>query len=111
MRDITRQFERIEPARQDRAREILGKAQRILTQKTKDKHKLFAFQAPEVECIAKGKAGTPYGFGVKVTDRHDTESVLNNPRFSGPRFLRSLMSDRTTHRARESRGHKEAAAS
>jgi IS5 family transposase len=51
----------------DRAREILRRAQRILTQKTKDKHKLYAFHAPEVECIAKGKARTPYEFGVKVT--------------------------------------------
>lgn len=67
MRDIARQVERIEPARQDRAHEILARAQRILTQKTKDKHKLYAFHAPEVECIAKGKARTPYEFGVKVT--------------------------------------------
>jgi IS5 family transposase len=67
MRDIARQVERIEPARQDRAREILAKARRILAQKTKDKNKLYAFHAPEVECIAKGKARTPYEFGVKVT--------------------------------------------
>jgi IS5 family transposase len=46
---------------------LLRRAQRILTQKTKDKHKLYAFHAPEVECIAKGKARTPYEFGVKVT--------------------------------------------
>jgi IS5 family transposase len=34
----------------------LGRANRILTQQTKDKNKLYAFHAPEVECISKGKA-------------------------------------------------------
>ena len=67
MRDVGRQLERIDPSRQDRAREILGRASRILTQQTKDKNKLYAFHAPEVECISKGKARTPYEFGVKVT--------------------------------------------
>jgi IS5 family transposase len=33
----------------------------------KDKNKLYALHAPEVECIAKGKARTPYEFGVKVS--------------------------------------------
>jgi len=32
-----------------------------------DKHKLYALHAPEVECIAKGKARNPYEFGVKVS--------------------------------------------
>lgn len=41
--------------------------QRILTQKPKDKNKLYALHAPEVECISKGKAKTPYEFGVKVS--------------------------------------------
>ena len=66
-REVTRQIERIGAEHRDRARELLRRAQRILTQKTKDKHKLYAFHAPEVECIAKGKARTPYEFGVKVT--------------------------------------------
>ena len=33
----------------------------------KDKHKLYALLAPEVECIDKGKARCPYEFGVKVS--------------------------------------------
>ena len=33
----------------------------------KDKNKLYALRAPEVECLAKGKARTPYEFGVKVS--------------------------------------------
>ena len=44
-----------------------GAGQRILTQQTKDKDKLYALHAPEVECIAKGKVKTPYEFGVKVS--------------------------------------------
>jgi IS5 family transposase len=40
---------------------------RILTQRRKDKSKLYALHAPEVECIAKSKARTPYEFGVKVS--------------------------------------------
>jgi IS5 family transposase len=52
---------------QAQAKELLHRAHRILTQKTKDKNKLYAMHAPEVECISKGKAKTPYEFGVKVT--------------------------------------------
>ena len=40
---------------------------RILTQKTRDKNKLYALHAPEAECISKGMARTPYEFGVKVS--------------------------------------------
>src|SRR6202000_336157 len=32
-----------------------------------DKTKLYALHAPEVECLAKGNARTPYEFGVKVS--------------------------------------------
>jgi hypothetical protein len=32
-----------------------------------DRNKLYALYAPEVECLAKGKARTPYEFGVKVS--------------------------------------------
>jgi transposase, IS5 family len=42
------------------------RAQRIATQQPKDKKKLYALHAPEVECIGKGKARKPYEFGVKV---------------------------------------------
>lgn len=42
-------------------------AQRLHAQKRDDKNKLYALHAPEAECIAKGKARTPYEFGVKVS--------------------------------------------
>ena len=45
----------------------LERAERIRTQQPKDKHKLYALHAPEVECIGKGKARRPYEFGVKVS--------------------------------------------
>jgi IS5 family transposase len=49
----------------------LERAQRIWSQtaakKNRDgKGKLYAFHAPEVECIGKGKSRQPYEFGVKV---------------------------------------------
>jgi transposase, IS5 family len=45
----------------------LGLAARLLVQKKKDKNKLYSLHAPEVECIAKGKAHKKYEFGVKVS--------------------------------------------
>lgn len=66
-RDILRQLDKVPQTQQAALRELLGRTQRILTQKTKDKNKLYALHAPEVECIAKGKARTPYEFGVKVS--------------------------------------------
>ena len=50
-----------------KVQELLERTARILTQAPKDKSKLYALHAPEVECISKGKARTPYEFGVKVS--------------------------------------------
>ena len=44
---------------------ILGEL--VLTQKRTTKGKLYSLHAPEVECLAKGKAHKPYEFGVKVS--------------------------------------------
>ena len=66
-REVARQVERVcEPAR-TRLADLLARTERILAQRPKDKGKLYALHAPEVECIAKGKARTPYEFGVKVS--------------------------------------------
>jgi transposase, IS5 family len=46
---------------------LMERAERIRTQQPKDKHKLYALHAPEVECIGKGKARKPYEFGVKAS--------------------------------------------
>ena len=55
----------------DALSEALSKAQRIADQSRSRKSidgvpKLYAWHAPEVECISKGKARQPYEFGVKV---------------------------------------------
>jgi len=67
MRDVERQLDGV--AQQSRAalEELIGRTKRILSQKQKDKNKLYALHAPEVECISKGKARKPYEFGVKVS--------------------------------------------
>ena len=39
----------------------------VLTQERKTKNKVYSMHAPEVECIAKGKASKPYEFGVKTS--------------------------------------------
>ena len=66
-RDIERQLDKVPESARSKLQELLGRTQRILTQKPKDKNKLYALHAPEVECISKGKARRPYEFGVKVS--------------------------------------------
>ncbi len=46
---------------------MLQRAKRIHHQKQHDTNKLYSMQAPEVECIAKGKAHKKYEFGCKVS--------------------------------------------
>jgi IS5 family transposase len=70
MREVQRKLERAGEASAgafSRLREVMSRAQRIRTQRPKDKNKLYAMHAPEVECIGKGKARQPYEFGVKVS--------------------------------------------
>jgi len=50
-----------------RVQTVMERAERIRKQKPKDKNKLYAMHAPEVECIGKGKARQPYEFGVKAS--------------------------------------------
>lgn len=45
----------------------LALAARLLAQAKTDRAKLYALHAPEVECLAKGKAHKRYEFGVKVS--------------------------------------------
>jgi len=66
-REVTRKLHELPEQARRKAQDLLHRVSRILTQKTRDKNKLYALHAPEVECISKGKARTPYEFGVKVT--------------------------------------------
>ena len=66
VRDIERKIE----GQPDLVQAFEPKLERIkqfLAQKPNDKNKIYALHAPEVECIAKGKARTRYEFGVKVS--------------------------------------------
>ena len=47
--------------------EPLARVARLLAQQKTDHGKLYALHAPEVECLAKGKAHKRYEFGVKVS--------------------------------------------
>lgn len=46
---------------------LLTQSNRLLKQKKDTAHKLYSLHAPEVECIAKGKAHKRYEFGCKVS--------------------------------------------
>lgn len=52
---------------QDRFSPLFENAHRLLQQQRNDKNKLYSLHAPEVECIAKGKAHKKYEFGCKVS--------------------------------------------
>jgi IS5 family transposase len=45
----------------------LARVERLLAQQRTDKNKLYALHAPEVACIAKGKAHKKYEFGAKIS--------------------------------------------
>lgn len=62
IRDIRRKCPRPKPALEL----LLERSERILRQRRHDSPKLYSVHAPEVECIAKGKAHRPYEFGCKV---------------------------------------------
>jgi len=63
VRDIRRKEEVI-----DKELEIfLARADRLLSQLRDSKDKLYSIDAPEVECISKGKAHKRYEFGCKVS--------------------------------------------
>jgi IS5 family transposase len=47
--------------------ELLRLAERLLSQRRTDTHKLYSVHEPQVECIAKGKAHKKYEFGCKVS--------------------------------------------
>lgn len=67
---------------------LLARAERIRTQQQKDKNKLYALHAPEVECISKGKARNRYEFGVKVSlaVTHKQGLMVGAKRFTGNPF-------------------------
>ena len=66
---VTRDLERkvaANPLWEEKFKPSLDLARRLLGQRREDKNKLYSLHAPEVECIAKGKAHKKYEFGCKV---------------------------------------------
>ena len=51
----------------ERLRELVALAERLLEQTRTSKHKVYSVHAPEVECIAKGKVHKRYEFGCKTS--------------------------------------------
>ena len=66
VRDIERKTAS-NPTLQGQFAEELSLAHRLLKQQLHDRNKLYSLHAPEVECLAKGKAHKHYEFGVKVS--------------------------------------------
>ena len=67
LREVRRKLPVISASSQAGLLDVLQRAERIRTQRPKDKNKLYAFHAPEVSCISKGKARKPYEFGCKAS--------------------------------------------
>jgi len=64
---IVREIERQAETPSDKLGKLLQTAHRIHAQQRHDKNKIYSVHEPEVECIAKGKAGKQYEFGNKVS--------------------------------------------
>ena len=68
VRDIARKAEKIQGQIADESlRELLALAARLLRQTRTSKNKIYSVHAPEVECLAKGKAHKRYEFGCKTS--------------------------------------------
>jgi IS5 family transposase len=63
---VLREINRKQPEQDVMLRTLTLQAEQLLAQKKEDKNKLYSLHAPEVECIAKGKAHKKYEFGCKV---------------------------------------------
>ncbi len=85
IRDIERKITG-DPVRMKPLGSVLERARTIHSQKPGDTQKLYAFHAPEVECIGKGKARTRYEFGVKAS------LATTNERCKGGQLVLGAMS-------------------
>ena len=64
---VIREMERQVTEPSEKLSQLLATAHRIHAQQRHGKNKVYSVHEPEVECIAKGKAGKPYEFGNKVS--------------------------------------------
>jgi transposase, IS5 family len=70
---------------QEAFRPVAEPIARLLTQNKQDRQKIYARHAPEVECMAKGKARTRFEFGVKAS------FVVINAHAKGGQFVVGAM--------------------
>jgi IS5 family transposase len=87
---------------QDKLNHWMALAERIRTQKTKDKTKLYALHAPEAECIKKGKSRRPFEFGVKasIAVTHKQGLIIGDRTFPGNPYEGHTLAEQieqTTH--------------
>ena len=75
--------------------DLLAKTEKLLNQKREDKNKLYSIHAPEVGCIAKGKAHKKYEFGVKtsIATTHKSNFVVGIKALSGNPYDGHTLSD------------------
>jgi IS5 family transposase len=64
---VMREIERKVTEPSEKLAKLLKAAHQIHAQQRNDKNKVYSVHEPEVECIAKGKAGKKYEFGNKVS--------------------------------------------
>ncbi len=64
---VVREIERQAETPSSKLAKLLETAHRIHLQQKHDKNKIYSVHEPEVQCIAKGKAGKQYEFGNKVS--------------------------------------------
>jgi len=83
IRDIERKADNID----DQLLLMLNRARQIYNQKRTDKHKLYSIDAPEVSCIAKGKAHKRFEFGSKIslTTTNEKDWIVGVYRVKGNR--------------------------
>lgn len=79
--------------------DLLEKARHLLTQTKTSKNKLYSLHAPEVECIAKGKAHKRYEFGCKVAlvITHKQGLALSAQAMHGNPYDGHTLQDSLTH--------------
>jgi IS5 family transposase len=80
-------------------RTVLQRAVRLVSQSPKDKAKLYALHAPEVQCISKGKARQPYEFGVKsgIAVTHQSCLVIGARTFPGNPYDGHTLQEQIEH--------------
>lgn len=85
VRDIERKMTK---GQENLFKSTLEVARRLLVQDKNSKNKIYSVHAPEVYCVAKGKANKKYEFGCKVAlaVTHKQGLVLSSKALEGPIF-------------------------